>query len=137
MSDESKPLSGGCHCGAIRYTVTSPLQFTFVCHCDDCRKLNGGCRMAGATIGEEGFAVEGELAQYDYQGGKAMVELSFCKACGTPVSAKPKAYPGMLVVRANTFDDDAVFAPMKPIFDHKICAWDRLIDRAAPPTQAE
>ncbi|RYE54172.1 MAG: GFA family protein, partial [Hyphomicrobiales bacterium] len=30
-------LSGGCFCGAVRYTVTGDVFNSTLCHCIDCR----------------------------------------------------------------------------------------------------
>jgi hypothetical protein len=39
--------SGGCLCGAVRYTVAGPLRDVLVCHCVECRHWAG--RAWGAT----------------------------------------------------------------------------------------
>ena len=31
-------LTGGCHCGAIRYEVEGEPQHSALCHCSDCRR---------------------------------------------------------------------------------------------------
>ncbi len=124
---ETTTLAGGCHCGALRYTVEGAPQFSFLCHCDNCRQLNGGCRLAGASVGADGFTMTGEPTSYRYQGGNASIELRFCGVCGTTVCAVPSEYPGVVVVRANTLDDQAAFTPMKSIYGDQACAWDTLV----------
>ena len=39
MSTQS--LTGGCHCGQLRYTVTGAPLNVMVCHCDSCKKVTG------------------------------------------------------------------------------------------------
>ncbi len=39
--DESRTISGGCFCGAVRYEVTGKLRGVVNCHCSQCTKLNG------------------------------------------------------------------------------------------------
>ena len=34
-------LTGGCLCGAVRYTTTADPLMTFVCHCRDCQRFTG------------------------------------------------------------------------------------------------
>ena len=36
-----KPISGGCQCGAVRYTVHAPVELTNHCHCTMCRRMQG------------------------------------------------------------------------------------------------
>ena len=45
-----KPLSGGCLCGAIRYTVSVPITELRACHCRDCQKSTGGAGTVNAMI---------------------------------------------------------------------------------------
>jgi hypothetical protein len=33
--------TGGCLCGAIRYTVRGPLRGVILCHCGQCRRWHG------------------------------------------------------------------------------------------------
>ena len=39
-------LTGGCLCGAVRYTVSQPITELRACHCRDCQKASG----AGGTV---------------------------------------------------------------------------------------
>ena len=112
-------ITGGCHCGALRYTVSAPPMDHFICHCDGCRKLNGGLRLTGTAVAEEALTLDGELSRYTYQGGKAEIELVFCGQCSTQIGALPKAYPGMFVLRANTLDDQSSFVPSRAFFAEK------------------
>jgi hypothetical protein len=133
MADIVRPVSdpsattGCCHCGAVKYRVKEPFKFQFLCHCDNCRKLNGGQRLAGASVSESALTVEGETTSYTYAGGRDQIELRFCGRCGTPLFALPAAYPGTAVIRTNTLDDDGGFRPVKSLFGDQACAWDSLV----------
>ena len=54
------PISGGCQCGAVRYTVHAPPSDVEHCHCSMCRKTNGSLFWTGATIAAEHLTIEGE-----------------------------------------------------------------------------
>ena len=43
MTDPSpvRPLSGGCRCGAVRYTVPDAFVYALNCHCSRCRRATG------------------------------------------------------------------------------------------------
>jgi hypothetical protein len=127
MTAEEESHSGACHCGAVRYRVSGAPQFQFLCHCDNCRKINGGMRLAGVTFPDGAFTVEGVTSVYRYAGGKGEIETHFCGKCGTPLYAHPKIHAGMVVVRANTLSDPASFAPVKSIYGHRACAWETVI----------
>ena len=40
MTDE--PHTGGCQCGAVRFSVEGSLRDVLYCHCSRCRKSHGG-----------------------------------------------------------------------------------------------
>jgi hypothetical protein len=44
--------TGGCHCGAVRYSVTGEPQHVVLCHCSDCRKSAGAPMVAWAAFSE-------------------------------------------------------------------------------------
>lgn len=130
MKDETaSQLQGGCHCGAVRYRLSQAPDFTFLCHCRNCQKLNGSMRLAGATLPLEALDIQGELRGYAYRGGKGDIVSYFCPACGTHVYATPKAYGDVAVVRAGTLDEPERFTPKKSIFTDTAYAWETLIGK--------
>jgi hypothetical protein len=42
--------TGGCHCGTIKYELTSDPLFVHGCHCRDCQKQTGGPFAVNALI---------------------------------------------------------------------------------------
>ena len=44
------PLTGGCLCGAIRYTVSVPITELRMCHCRDCQKSTGTAGSVNAMV---------------------------------------------------------------------------------------
>lgn len=73
------PLTGGCLCGAVRFTAPAPLRFE-VCHCEDCRKWHGasavGVDLTMVTL-LSGFE---DLKWYNHGKG---AERGFCQCCGS------------------------------------------------------
>ncbi len=75
------PIHGGCHCGAIRYSLLAPALSVQHCHCQRCRKVYGALRMAGAVVERAHIRIEGEgnLTTYFTSPGYC---TKFCKTCG-------------------------------------------------------
>lgn len=119
-------MTGGCHCGAIAYTLSTEPLFTFTCHCDNCRKLNGGSRLAAASFPREALTVRGTPRSYTYAGGKGEIDLRFCETCSTPLFALTTSYPEVAIVRLNSLTDQEAIAPRKHMFREQACAWDEL-----------
>ena len=75
------PISGGCQCGAVRYTVHGPPSEVAHCHCSMCRKTNGSLFWTGATVAAKHLTIEGEANLTSYQSSPNLVR-QFCETCG-------------------------------------------------------
>ena len=73
MADRTR--SGGCICGAVRYTLRGEPFHVGRCHCADCRKRSGSAYTIYGQWQPDAFEVTGEYATYDND--------SFCPRCGS------------------------------------------------------
>jgi len=97
-------MTGGCHCGAIRYELAGEPKVHALCHCTDCR------RHAGAPM--VGWAMYPDSALTVTRGTPTVYRSSehgrrhFCAACGTGLFYRNETIlPGMVDVQSGTFDD--------------------------------
>ena len=105
---------GGCHCGAVRYTVSGALKHVALCHCSDCRKASGAPMVAWVAFGETDFAVTKGEAKTRNSSGQSM--RSFCAECGTPLWFRnAEVLPGIVDIQVATLDDPGAFAPQAHI----------------------
>jgi len=72
--------SGGCLCGAVRFTVTLRQRKFGVCHCRTCRKWASGPYFAVGCGRQVTFEDETELSTY---ASSEWAERGFCRKCGT------------------------------------------------------
>jgi hypothetical protein len=102
--------NGGCHCGAIRYSVAGEPRHSSVCHCESCRRTTGGLATAWLGYPTEALTVEkGEPKSYSSSGG---VERQFCGSCGTSLFyTNEPAMPGIVDVLTVTLDNPTAFPP--------------------------
>ena len=57
--------TGGCLCGAVRYSYDAAPLATVACHCRDCQKLTGATNLLTIYAERAAFRHEqGELARY-------------------------------------------------------------------------
>ncbi len=77
-------LSGGCQCGAVRFTVAGKLGRASLCHCRMCQKAFGG---------PFGALVSARLAEVTWTRGDPKrfassnkIRRGFCGDCGTPLT---------------------------------------------------
>jgi len=72
---EAGVRTGGCLCGAVRYSVRGDPLHVIRCHCADCRKESGSAFTVYAWWPVEAFELRGEISSYDGRG--------FCARCGS------------------------------------------------------
>ena len=99
-------ITGGCLCGAVRYTITKPPIVTRACWCKICQTLAAGNATINLAVPENAIAVTGRLK--DFPGtaddGNHM-HRTFCPICGTHLFSEAEERPNIVVVRAGTLDD--------------------------------
>ena len=103
-------LSGGCLCGAIRYTISAPVTGLRACHCKNCQKSSGTGGTVNALVPTEHFKItQGTTKKYDDSATQSGRTLSrhFCASCGSPIYSHRNPNPGFVVVRAGSLDDSS------------------------------
>ena len=73
-------LSGGCHCGAVRYQMPAAFIPHALCHCTDCRKCSGAPAVAWALVPTDQLKITGQTTAY---ASSEHALRHFCGACGT------------------------------------------------------
>ncbi|NJS14163.1 MAG: GFA family protein [Sphingopyxis sp.] len=104
---EALRASGGCHCGAIRYTMPTEVAHHALCHCIDCRRHSGAPAVAWALAPSDAVAITGEAQVY---ASSEHGRRHFCGNCGTGLFYNNEAiFPGMIDVQSATLDEpDAI-----------------------------
>lgn len=75
------PVQGGCHCGAVRYTLSSPALSVQHCHCSRCRKTHGQLSVSGAVVRRADMEITGGENLTTYSS-SASFHSQFCRTCG-------------------------------------------------------
>lgn len=122
----SKTFSGGCLCGAVRYTCGGEPVMAGHCHCEDCRRSSGTGHSSHLAVPEESLSLTGEVTGYVRPAGSGnLVTRAFCPACGAPVFSSNAGMPGMVFLRASSLDDLEVFQPQMHVYTCRAASWDR------------
>ena len=107
-------ITGGCHCGAIRYEVNGDLIVHALCHCTDCRR-HSGAPMVGWTMypADAVKVTQGEPKVY---ASSEHGRRHFCANCGTGLFyVNDVNLPGIIDIQSGTYDDPGVVAPVAHI----------------------
>jgi hypothetical protein len=127
-------ITGGCHCGAIRYEAEVDPAMAGVCHCTDCQQLSGTAFRFTIPAAAGSFRVaRGAPRIYIKTADSgALREQAFCETCGSPIyAASPGAEPKIFSIRAGTIDQRDQLRPARQIWTASRLPW--LGDLAALP----
>jgi hypothetical protein len=98
--------TGGCLCGAVRYTLSAPPAAFGACHCGMCRRWTGGIDL-GIEVLPGGIVWDADATLKTYQSSD-WAERGFCGTCGGNLFWRltvPGPMQGLLALGAGTLDD--------------------------------
>lgn len=101
---ETKTYSGGCHCGKVRYEVTTDLGMVISCNCSMCSKRGS----LFSFVPVDRFTLksgDGEMSEYQFN--KHVIHHKFCKTCGILSFANGTGPDGkeMVAINVRCLDD--------------------------------
>ncbi|MGB0955475.1 MAG: GFA family protein, partial [Panacagrimonas sp.] len=107
----SKPVTGGCHCGQLRYQIDAAPVSHLICHCSGCYQ-RWGPYTSISFFPRAAVRLDGEHRSFPGVGGTGSPVASLaCSHCGQFVSAEIAVAPTVTLVFAPTLDDQSVFQP--------------------------
>ena len=115
---EAKSQSGGCHCGHVRYEVTTDLGKVIDCNCSICEKAGYLLTFVPTSAFK---LVSGAEHLKDYQFNKKVIHHVFCDTCGTHSFARGAAPDGteMIAINVRCLDNIDLNALTPTPFDGK------------------
>jgi hypothetical protein len=136
-------ITGGCRCGAVRYTIEAEPLFARHCWCRDCQYIGAGSGTVNVFFPSDKVRIEGVLADYvsNADSGTPM-HRQFCPTCGTPMFTQGETRRHTLGVRAGTLDDPNLGKPQMTIWTASAPAWACFdpnlprLEKQAPPQSA-
>jgi hypothetical protein len=141
VKDVSKPYTGGCACGAIRYEISAEPIFSNHCQCRDCQHKSGTGHGSYLTFpSRRSVKLSGEAKHWDMVGDSGNVKTrAFCPGCGSPVYVSYAAMPDVFTIHAASLDDPSRFTPQIVTYAVRGYVWDQLdpalpkVDKMPPP----
>ncbi|WP_193143117.1 MULTISPECIES: GFA family protein [unclassified Meridianimarinicoccus] len=113
--------TGGCLCGAVRYTLAEAPERYGACHCGMCRRWTGGIEL-GLEVPPGGVTFEGADNIRIYTSSD-WAERGFCGTCGSNLFWRltvPGPMHGLMSVTAGTLDSlDGLTLTTEVYIDHK------------------
>lgn len=125
-------ITGGCLCGAVRFSVAAEPLAVRTCWCRLCQYLGAGTATVNVCFPADTLTATGEVRWHDAvaDSGNTM-HRGFCPTCGTPLFSNAEQRPHLTFIRAGALDDPGIAAPQATIWTSAAPAW-ACIDPAIP-----
>ena len=119
-------ITGGCHCGELKFTARVKPENTLICHCRDCQRLSASAFRTAVISEPEGLTfTQGQPKEYIKiaQSGNERAQ-GFCHNCGTAIYATsvgdgPKVY----AIRVGAVDQCDELVPVFQIWCQSAQSW--------------
>ena len=119
--------TGGCLCGAIRYTIEGPLGALVFCHCSQCRKAQGTAFASSVPVAARQFSLQSGAEKLKCYRATPHKGRYFCADCGSPIYSRIDGADS-LRVRAGSFDCPVDLVPSAHIFVADKASWFEITD---------
>jgi hypothetical protein len=115
---------GGCHCGAVRFRLTTEEHKAILCNCSICTKKG----FLHLIVPPDRFTLlQGEEVLTTYQFNTKVARHLFCSICGIHPFYHPRSHPNDYDVNVNCLDGDARSNFEIELFDGR--NWEENIDK--------
>jgi hypothetical protein len=112
------PHTGGCLCGAVRYSYDARPLALNACHCIDCQKLSGATNLLIVFADRSAFRhLSGEVRSYRKRADSGREADYFsCATCNVRAWHVPLSAPQYVLIAAGTLDDPSWVVPTTHIW---------------------
>ncbi len=125
--DMDHPYSGGCACGAIRYSCAAGPAFSWNCHCRDCQRASGTAFCAVLYVPRAALSIAGQATYYEVRAESGRrVSRGFCPTCGSPLFIQADLVPDLQGLWAASLDQPARFEPQVDVWASRRQPWDAM-----------
>jgi hypothetical protein len=123
----TSPFSGGCACGAIRYSIVGEPPVMRDCQCRHCQQRSGTGHSSYLAFQDARVELSGEARKWEVTGDEGTVKShAFCPVCGAPVYLTVPAMPQFFAVHAGSLDEPARYRPQAVLFAARGQPWDHV-----------
>jgi hypothetical protein len=122
-----RTMTGGCHCGAVRFRVTADLDRVTKCNCSICSK-KGFLHLIVPPERFELISGKDNLTTYTFNTRTA--KHTFCKVCGVHPFYVPRSDPDKIDVNVRCLDDIDLAAISPKHFEGK--NWEAAMQQHVP-----
>jgi hypothetical protein len=120
----SASITGGCLCGALRYSAQREPTMAGFCFCADCRKASGSSGIGFMGFAADALVFTGETQRFASRSARGTDAVrNFCPICGSLVFGGIVGTDVQHTIYAGSLDDPAHFHPTIVLFNRDRPAW--------------
>jgi hypothetical protein len=124
----ARQVSGGCLCGAIRFTVTLPTLFCGHCHCGMCRRNHGAAYVTWFAVLRPQLSLDSGADRLTRYQSSSHGSRSFCSRCGSSLFCVSSRHPDVIDVPLANMDGPIDRLPESHIYFDDRVSWVTLAD---------
>lgn len=122
--ENKEKITGGCFCGAVKYTLNGAMMWPGVCHCAVCRKMSGADGGAWFGARRRDLEVSGEMMFVEYTADSGnRVRRGRCAKCAAPVYNMNSMSENVVIVAAGSLDSPDAFVPRMRLYVSSAPQW--------------
>ena len=142
MVAATKPQTGGCQCGRIRYEIdTAAILTLYCCHCRECQRQSSSGFGLSMRLPRDAFRLtQGALATWSRPTDRGGVTIChFCADCGTRIYHASPDPEASISLKAGSLDDTGWLKPVGHLWVSRAQPWlqicnDLLVYQGQPDT---
>ena len=114
--------TGGCACGAVRFSTTGEPERSGLCHCLTCQKAHGAPYYPFVVFARSQVELSGPVRSWQSTPG---YDRRFCATCGARVGSTSKEEVELI---ATQFDEPELFPPQYESWTIRRLPWLEALD---------
>jgi len=119
----TKTITGGCLCGAVKFSLRDKFREFYLCHCKQCRQFTGSAfasNIITAIDNIDWVSGQDKITIFDHP--SRSFSKAFCESCGSALPFVNKSKTS-LIVPAGSLNEWPEIKPQANIFVSEEATW--------------
>ncbi len=125
---DTPPVHGGCLCGAVQFTASTPAKWCAHCHCSMCRRQHGAGYVTWVGFHSEQVELQDSKAALQWHESSPGSRRGFCSICGSSLFFESDKWAGETHVALGCIDEPHTFQAQAHAFFDTHVNWMPLQD---------
>lgn len=128
---QNQTVSGGCLCGAVKFSAELPSKWCAHCHCTMCRRAHGAGYVTWVGFEDSQFRIETGEDRLRWFASSENAQRGFCATCGSTMFFRSSKWAGEIHIALASIVDPIDRKPQANVFHATHVDWMPLDDALA------